>query len=78
MYRSNSFNCNKEPEGCGNCRFIIAKENMTNSHKPVYLPLFDKCVQGLLGMILNLYLRFSITYDMTGNKLEDKKEQEVH
>ena len=42
MYKSNSFNCNKEPEGCGNWRFIIAQENLTNSHKPVYFPLLDK------------------------------------
>jgi hypothetical protein len=57
LYKSSSFNCNNEPEGCGNWRFINTHESLTSYQKQVYIPFFVKFEQHLLYIILILCLR---------------------
>lgn len=58
-YKSDSFNCNKEPEGCGNWRFIRAHQPLINSRKRIFLPFYVKYRPLLNAMILKLCLRLT-------------------
>jgi hypothetical protein len=59
LYKSDSFNCNKEPEGCGNWRFISKYQSLTSCPKRTSLPFYVKYREHLIVMILKLCLRLT-------------------